>query len=140
MAKFLNSLSAEDLGVFVNNAEFIAVQTMRERYRWEVSWRGGFGHRGPLVRTKRPADDDSMSFSFILLKDGVASGMNSYQFFFNLNADGFEVHTKKGRFDQYYGDCIWTDLDLDTSLDQVMCSLDVSIPGYQNIADTNPNT
>lgn len=130
MAAFLEAISAGDLGIFVNGQEFIAVQSMRERLRQEVSYRGSFGQKHPNIRTKRFADENQVSFSFLVLKSGVEKGLNSYRVLKQM--EDFEVQTKKGSVVETYVGCNWTDIDIDSGMDQVMVNVDVSMPGFMN--------
>ena len=130
MAAFLEAIAAEDLGVFVNNQDFIAVQSMRERFQQSISYRRAFGAAHPTIRTKRPADENSVSFSFLLLRSGVQRGLNDYKVLRTLS--DFEVQTKKGTSIETYVGCNWTDIDIDSSMDQVMVNVDISMPGFFN--------
>lgn len=130
MAAFLEAISAGDLGIFLNGQDFVAVQNMRERYRQEVSYRGAFGASHPIIRTKRAADENTVSFSFILLKDGVQRGLNSYQTLRQM--EDFEIQTKKGSIIETYVGVNWTDIDIDSGQDQVMVNVDCSVPGFLN--------
>lgn len=130
MAAFLEAIAAGELGIFVNNKEFIAVQSMRERFRQELTYRSAFGSSHPIIRTKRAADENTISFSFLLLKSGISRGLNSYSTFRQM--EDFEVQTKKGLVVETYRGCNWTDIDIDSSLEQVMVNVDVSSPGFLN--------
>lgn len=130
MASFLEAIAAGDLGIFCNNQEFIAVQNMRERFRQELNYRSAFGSSHPIIRTKRAADENTISFSFLLLKSGVSRGLNSYNTFRQM--EDFEVQTKKGTVVETYRGCNWTDIDIDSTLEQVMVNVDVSCPGFLN--------
>lgn len=130
MAAFLEAISAGDLGIFLNGVDFVAVQSMRERFRQEITYRGSFGQRNPTIRTKRPADENTVSFSFLLLKSGVSRGLNTYKVLQAMS--DFEVQTKKGTLVETYTGANWTDIDIDSGLDQVMVNVDVSIPGFVN--------
>ena len=130
MAAFLEAISAGDLGIFVGGQDFIAVQSMRERYRQEITYRSAFGATHPIIRNKRAADENTVSFSFILLKSGVQRGLNSYQVLRQM--EDFEVTTKKGQHFETYIGCNWTDIDIDSGIDQVMVNVDVSMPGFMN--------
>ena len=127
---FLESLAAGDLGIFVNREDFIAVQSMRERYRQEVTYRSAFGSNHPTIRSKRSADENVVSFSFILLKSGVTRGLNSYAVIQDM--EDFEIQTQKGTIFETYTGCNWTDIDIDSGLDGVTVSIDVSVPGFVN--------
>jgi len=128
MAAFLEGITSGDLGVFLNQIDFVAVQSMRERYRQEVSYRKAFGSDHPVIRLKRPGDENTISFSFLLLKAGVERGLNSYSVLRQMQ--DFEIQTKKGdTFETYLG-CNWTDIDIDSGIDQVMINVDCTSPGF----------
>ena len=131
MAAFLEGLAAGDLGVFLNNQDFVAVQSMRERFRQELTYRSAFGSDHPTIRAKRNADENTLSFSFLLLKSGVARGLNSYQTFQQM--EDFEIQTKKGTIMETFRGCNWTDIDIDSGLDQVLVNVDISFPGFLNV-------
>jgi hypothetical protein len=124
---FLQQVTAKDLGVFLNGKDFVAVQSMRERFRQEITRRGGFGSDGPIIQSVRAADEGTVSFSFILLREGALRGLNSYRVLWKIR--DFEIQTKKGTLYESYSGCNWTDIDIDSGLDQVMINVDVSIPG-----------
>lgn len=130
MSAFLEAISAGDLGIFLNREDFIAVQSMRERYRQEIGYRSAFGSAHPTIRTKRAADENVVSFSFILLKSGVTRGLNSYQTLRQL--EDFEIQTKKGDIFETYLGCNWTDIDIDSGFDAVTVNIDISVPGFLN--------
>jgi hypothetical protein len=130
MAAFLEAIAAGDLGIFLNNQDFIAVQSMRERYRQEVSYRSSFGVNHATIRTKRAADENNVSFSFLLLKAGVDRGLNDYRIVSQLQ--DFEISTKKGEIFETYIGCNWTDIDIDSGLDSVTVNIDISVPGFVN--------
>lgn len=130
MAAFLEAISAGDLGVFVNQQDFVAVQSLREHFRQEVTYRSSFGEERANIRTKRAADEITLSFSFVLLKSGAARGLNSYEVMRQMQ--DFEIQTKKGDIYETYAGCNWTDIDIDTGMDGVTVNVDISIPGLQN--------
>lgn len=130
MSAFLEAISAGDLGVFVNGEDFLAVQSMREQFRQEVTYRSAFGEDHPTIRNKRAADENTVDFSFIVLKSGVQKGLNSYQFLRQL--EDFEVQTKKGDTYETYTGCNWTSVDVDSGMDAVTVNVSISMPGYTN--------
>lgn len=130
MAAFLEAISAGDLGIFVEGEDFLAVQSMREQYRQEVTYRSAFGADHPTIRTKRAADENVVSFSFILLKSGVQRGLNNYAILRSL--EDFEIQTKKGATLETYVGCNWTSIDIDSGMDAVTVNVDVSVPGFIN--------
>jgi hypothetical protein len=130
MAAFLEAISAGDLGIFVNGVDYVAVQSMRERLRQEIGYRGAFGSKHPIIRNKRFADENQVSFSFLLLKSGVTRGLNSYRVLRQM--EDFEIQTKKGDLVETYVGANWTDIDIDSGMDQVMVNVDCSVPGFMN--------
>jgi hypothetical protein len=130
MSTFLAAISAGDLGIFVEGEDFLAVQSMREQYRQEIAYRSAFGADHPTIRTKRAADENVVSFSFILLKSGVQRGLNNYAVLRGL--EDFEIQTKKGDQIETYVGCNWTSIDIDSGLDAVTVNVDVSVPGFLN--------
>lgn len=130
MASFLEAISAGDMAVFVNGQDFVAVQSMRERLRQELGYRGAFGSKHPIIRNKRFADENQVSFSFLLLKSGVLKGLNSYRVLRTM--EDFEIQTKKGTLVETYVGVNWTDIDIDSGMDQVMVNVDCSVPGFVN--------
>ena len=130
MSAFLTAISAGDLGIFVEGEDFLAVQSMREQYRQEVTYRTAFGADHPTIRTKRAADENVVSFSFVLLKSGVQRGLNNYAVLRAM--EDFEIQTKKGDTIETYVGCNWTSIDVDSGLDAVTVNVDVSVPGFLN--------
>lgn len=130
MAAFLEAISAGDLGIFVEGEDFMAVQTMREQYRQEVGYRSAFGSNHPTIRNKRAADENVVSFSFILLKAGVQRGLNSERVLRSL--EDFEIQTKKGGQIETYVGVNWTSIDVDSGIDAVTVNIDLSVPGFLN--------
>src|SRR5262245_402449 len=105
---FLEALSAEDFGVFVNGKDFVMVQDAADESRQEITWRGAFGTDGPVARTIRRADEDTFSFTAIVLKPGAAKGLNRKSELLNMPRD-FEVHIRDGDGNiTHYPKCNWT--------------------------------
>jgi hypothetical protein len=130
MTAFLEGITAGDLGIFVNGEDFIAVQSMNERFSKSVQYRRTFGSDNPTIRTMTPADANTVSFSFIILKAGVVRGLNSYQ---TLQAmEDFEIQTKKGSTIETYMGCNWTDIAIDSGIEIVTANVDISVPGFRN--------
>jgi len=125
---FLESLSARDLGVFVNGEHFAATQDMSEEFGQEITWRGGFGTDGPILRTVRSADENTVRFTAVLLKAGVEAGLNDETFLRTLR--DFEVQTRRGLLVQTYRGCNWRRIAINSTLDQVTIDVDISIPGF----------
>jgi hypothetical protein len=126
---WLQGLTAVDLGIrFENGKEFAATQEMTEEIRQEVAYQGAFGTDGPVLRRVRPADEGTISFSVILLKDGIASKMND-EFFLKQMSD-FDIQTTRGNVVQTYKGCNWNRISIRSTLDQVTLDADISVPGY----------
>lgn len=126
----LEALSAKDLGLFINGQDFIAVQDLSEESRQEITWRGAFGHDGPVLRTLRAADEDTLSFTAIVLKAGAAKGMNKKSQL-KLMRD-FEVKVKQGDDVITFTNCNWTRLATRSTLTEVTLDCDISVPGFQD--------
>lgn len=126
---WLQGLTAVDLGIsFENNRDFAATQEMTEESRQEVAYQGAFGTDGPVLRRVRKADERTISFSVILLKDGVKGGMNSERLLSTMR--DFQVQTKRGDFTTTYPGCNWNRISVRSTLDQVTLDCDISVPGY----------
>lgn len=126
---WLQGLTAVDLGIsFAAGKDFAATQEMSEEIRQEVAYQGAFGTDGPVLRRVRPADEGTVTFSVILLKDGVANGMNDESLLKQMR--DFEVQTVRGKTVMTYQGCNWTRITVRSTLDQVTLDADISIPGY----------
>jgi hypothetical protein len=125
---WLEGLNAPDLGLFVNGLDFAAVQDMSEEFRQEVRFQGAFGTDGPVLRSVRHADEDQVTFTAILLKRGVARGLNDEDTLKTMR--DFEVVTRRGTHRSVYRTCNWTRIAVNSGLDQVTITCDISIPGY----------
>lgn len=125
---FLEALNAPDLGLFINGFDFAATQDMSEEARQEVTYHGAFGTDGPVLRQVRNADEGTITFTAILLKQGVKNGLNSEDTL-RLMRD-FEVVTRRGDHRHVYQNCNWTRITVRSGLDQVTIDCDVSVPGY----------
>lgn len=125
---WLEGLNAPDLGIFIAGEDFAATQDMSEEFRQEISFRGGFGTDGPILRTVRHADEDQVTFSAILLKRGVARGLND-ESRLKLMRD-FEVMTRRGDQRQVYRGCNWSRISITSNVTEVTLSMDISVPGY----------
>jgi hypothetical protein len=122
-------MTAVDLGIsFAAGKDFAATQEMSEEIRQEVAYQGAFGTDGPVLRRVRPADEGTVSFTCILLKDGVASKMNDESLLKQMR--DFDIQTKRGNTVVTYRGCNWTRISIRSTLDQVTLDADVSIPGY----------
>lgn len=130
MTAFLESISAGDLGIFVEGEDFLAVQTMDETFNQSVTYRSAFGSDHPTIRTKRAADENTVAFSFLVLKSGVQRGLNSYQVLRAM--EDFEIQTKKGDTVETYMGVNWTTIAISSTLDGVTVTVTCSIPGFVN--------
>ena len=126
---WLQGITAVDLGIsFAAGKDFAATQEMSEEFRQEVQYQGAFGTDGPVLRRVRPADEGTVSFSCILLKDGVANKMNDEDLLKQMR--DFDVQTVRGNAVQTYRGCNWNRITIRSTLDQVTLDADISIPGY----------
>jgi len=128
VANWLEGISAPDLGLLVAGEDFVATQDMEEEYRQEVNWRGAFGTDGPVLRTIRKADENTISFSAILLKSGVSKGMNDESKLTGIR--DFQVQCRRGDRIVTYTGVNWTRINIRSTLTEVTLSADLSIPGY----------
>lgn len=125
---WLEALNAPDLGIFIAGEDFAATQDMTEEFRQEVRFQGAFGVDGPVLRTVRGADEDEVTFSAILLKRGVARGMNDERRLKGMR--DFEVMTRRGDLRNVYRGCNWTLIRINSGQDQVTLNCNISVPGY----------
>jgi hypothetical protein len=126
---WLQGLTAVDLGIsFENGVDFAATTDMTEEFRQEVAYQGAFGTDGPVLRRVRPADEGTVSFTAILLKDGVQNRMNDENLLKQMR--DFDVQTKRGNTVQTYRGCNWNRISIRSTLDSVTLDCDVSIPGF----------
>lgn len=126
---WLEGITAVDLDIsFKEGKHFAAVQEMSEEFRQEVGYQGAFGTDGPVVRRIRPADEGTVSFSVILLKEGVASKMNDESLLRDMR--DFDVQVKRGNVVKTYKGCNWNRISIRSTLDQVTLDCDISVPGY----------
>lgn len=128
MPAFLESFTAEDLGVVVNGEDFIAVQDHTEEFTQEITWRGGYGTDGPILRSIRAADEHTFSFSAVLTKQGAARGLSNINAIRDLR--DFEVQIKFDDSTDTYRSCNWRRISRRGSLTEVMLDFDLSIPGF----------
>lgn len=131
---FLEALNAPDLGLFINGQDFAATQDMSEETRQEVTYSGAFGTDGPVLRHVRNADEGTLTFTAILLKNGVAGGLNNEKVLKTMR--DFEVITRRGPGTQgrtVYLNCNWTRLTVRSALNQVTLDCDISVPGYTGV-------
>lgn len=126
---WLQGLTAVDLGIsFENGKDFAATQEMSEEFRQDVAYQGAFGTDGPVLRRVRPSDEGSVSFSAVLLKDGVAGRMNDESFLKTMR--DFDVQIKRGDRVVTYRGCNWNRISIRSTLDSVTLDCDISVPGY----------
>lgn len=126
---WLKGITAVDLGIsFENGRDFAATQEMTEEFRQEVAYQGAFGTDGPVMRRIRPADEGTVSFTAVLLKEGAANHMNDENLLRTMR--DFDVQTKRGNIIQTYRGCNWNRISIRSTLDQVTLDCDVSVPGY----------
>lgn len=127
---WLQGLTAVDLGIsFENGRDFAATQEMTEEFTQEVAYHGAFGTDGPVLRRVRNADEGSISFTVILLKDGVSSKMNDESLLRQMR--DFDVQALRGDQVRTYRGCNWRRISIRSTLDQVTLDCDISVPGYQ---------
>jgi hypothetical protein len=126
---WLQGITAVDLGIsFAAGKDFAATQEMSEEFRQEVQYQGAFGTDGPVLRRVRPSDEGTVSFTAILLKDGVSNKMNDEDLLKSMR--DFDVQTKRGDSVHTYRGCNWNRVTVRSTLDQVTLDADISIPGY----------
>lgn len=125
---FLEAISAGDLGIFIAQEDFLAVQSMRERFTQSITYRRAFGSDTPVIRSKVPGDENVVSFSFILLKAGYQRGLNRYAVLKAMQ--DFEISTRKGEIIETYQGCNWTSIDIDSGVDTVTVNVDISVPNF----------
>jgi hypothetical protein len=125
----LQGLTAVDLGIsFESGRDFAATQEMTEEFRQEVAYQGAFGTDGPVLRRIRPSDEGTVSFTAILLKEGVANRMNDESLLKQMR--DFDVQTKRGNVVRTYPGCNWNRITIRSTLDQVTLDCDISVPGF----------
>jgi len=126
---WFKGLTAVDLGIhFEADKDFAATQEMTEETRQEVTYQGAFGTDGPVLRRVRMADEGTVTFSCVLLADGIAAHMNDEEVLKQMR--DFEVTTVRGDSTHTYSGCNWTRITIRSTLDQVTLDADISIPGY----------
>lgn len=130
---FLEGLNAPDLGLFINGQDFAATQDMTEEMSQDITYGGAFGTDGPVLRSVINADERTVSFSAILLKKGVANGLNSEKLLKSLR--DFQIITRRGDAavgHTVYDNCNWRRISIASSLTQVVLTADISVPGFQD--------
>lgn len=128
---WLEGLTAIDLGIsFANGRDFAATQDMTEEFTQEITYQGAFGSDGPVLRRLRPSDEGTVSFTCVLLKDGVANKMND-EALLKLMRD-FDVQCTRGNRVVTYRGCNWRRISIRSTLDNVTLDCDITIPGWQD--------
>ena len=126
---WLKGLTAVDLGIsFEQGRDFAATQDMTEEFRQEVAYQGAFGTDGPVLRRVRNADEGTVSFTAILLKEGAANHMNDEDLLRTMR--DFDVQVVRGTKVKTYRGCNWTRISIRSTLDSVTLDCDISVPGY----------
>lgn len=126
---WLEGLTAPDLDIsFDNGKHFAAVQEMSEEFRQEVLYQGAFGNDGPVLRRVRNADEGTVSFNAILLREGAGAGMNDESVLRQMR--DFDVQINRGERVVTYRGCNWNRIAIRSTLDQVTIDCDLSVPGF----------
>lgn len=126
---WLEGLTAPDLDIsFENGKHFAAVQEMSEEFRQEVTYQGAFGNDGPVLRRIRMADEGTVSFTAVLLRDGASAGMNDESLLRSMR--DFDVQVNRGDRVVTYRGCNWNRIAIRSTLDSVTLDCDMSVPGY----------
>lgn len=125
---FLEGFATEDLGLFLNDQDFVGVQDATERFNQEITWRSAWGHKGPVLRSIRPADEATFRFSAVLLKAGVERGLNDEDVLKAMT--DFEVKVRRGDKAITRRGCNWREVSVDYGQNEVMLNADISIPGF----------
>jgi hypothetical protein len=126
---WLQGITAEDLDIaFENGKHFAAVQEMTEEFRQEIAYQGAFGTDGPVLRRIRSAEEGTLNFTAILLKEGATAKMNDESVLKTLR--DFDVQVVRGTEVRTYAGCNWSRIAIRSTLDQVTLDCDVSVPGY----------
>jgi hypothetical protein len=129
---WLEAITAKDLEILVEGQHFVATQEMTEEKRQEITYRGGFGFDGPVLRSLRKADSGTISFSAVLLNEAVASlGKNA------MNAEetlegyrDFTITCTRGNRTVTYNGCNWERITIRSTLTEVTLDADIQVPGY----------
>jgi hypothetical protein len=129
---WLEGLTAVDLGIsFAQGKDFATTQEMTEEFRQEVTYQGAFGTDGPVLRRIRPSDEGSVSFTVVLLKNGVQNRMNDETLLRQMR--DFDVQVRRGDVVRTYRGCNWNRISIRSTLDQVTLDCDISVPGYVGV-------
>lgn len=102
-------MAAEDLGIVIAGNHFAATQTMDEGSTQTVNYDGAFGSKKAIIRTVTPADEDTISFTALLLKPGQNAGMEDEGWMRTLV--NFQIAARRGSGKFFvYDDCVWTSI------------------------------
>lgn len=128
---FLEALAAEDLSFTLENGlEFDAPQEMTEEFRQVVNFRTALGHNGPVIKSRRPDDSATFSFSAVLLKNPHRNSLNGEK---SLKAlKNFIVQVRRDERLVTYQGCEWTRITIRSTPDEARLDADIMIPGYYN--------
>lgn len=125
--QYLEALQAEDLGVVVAGNEFAAVQTMDEESNQVIRYDGAFGTNKKIIRTITPSDEDTLSFTALLLKPGQVGGKMANESFMRGLSGNFRVAATRGDGEHFvYDQCCWTRIHVASTLENVTLSADFS--------------
>lgn len=128
MTTFLQGLNAPDLGLFINGEDFAATTDMTETLNQTVTYGDAFGTDGPILRTVQNADENTVTFTATLLKQGVANGLNDESTLKALR--DFEIITSRGNTRAVYDNCNWTSIVITSSTTSVTLQATISVPGF----------
>jgi hypothetical protein len=125
---WLEGITAVDMDIaFANNKHFAAVQDHSEEFTQNITYQGGYGTDGPILRRIQAADEDTFTFSTVVLKDG-AGKLNDEDFLKTLR--DFDVQIRRGQKVKTYRACNWRRIAIRGSQDNCTLDCDISIPGY----------
>jgi hypothetical protein len=118
-------MAAEDLGIVIAGNHFAATQTMDEGSSQTVNYDGAFGTNKAIIRTVTPADEDTISFTALLLKPGQNAGMEDESWMRDLK--NFQIAARRGANKYFvYDDCVWTSLRVASTRQSVTLTGDFS--------------
>ncbi len=129
-SNWLEALMSKDLALFIAGRDFAATQTMDEEYRQTIEWGGAFGSEGPVWRSLRKADEDTVSFSAMIMKTGAARGMIDETFVKETLNPDFAMLLRRGQRRVPHTGCNWTRIAVNSTLTTSTLNMDVSVPGY----------
>lgn len=125
MPQYLEAMSAVDLGIVIAGNHFAATQTMDEASTQTVAYDGAFGSGKAIIRTITPADEDTISFSALLLKPGQNAGMEDEGWMRELK--NFQIAARRGANKFFvYQDCCWTAIRVSSTRTNVTLTADFS--------------